>query len=179
MSKATGHWCLRGFVLDTQFGPRYDVTQLLVLTLLRQDFSAGKCLAHMILHDTTTRAHAKIFPPVLPSQTCFIVLAFRGNRNTLVNRGRGTCRESKLLRHSNFTIWGYPCRQRTLFLDAHRIARKCAATGGRCSVSGHQHVHPKASASRSEIYWSRDHTRPHRLSFALAMVLTTNARRHQ
>ena len=59
----------------------------------------------------------------------------------------------------------------------HRIARKCAGTGGRWSVSGQKHVHPKASASRSDCCSSRDHTRPHRLSFALSAVLTMNARR--
>ena len=42
-----------------------------------------------------------------------------------------------------------------------------------------KHVHPKASPSRSEVYSSRDHTRPPRLSFALAMILTMNARRFQ
>ena len=44
------------------------------------------------------------------------------------------------------------------------------------SVSGRTHVHPKASPSRSQCYSSREHTRPPRLSFALVMVLTMNAR---
>ena len=86
---------------------------------------------------------------------------------------------------ADFCIFGSPCRKRTRFLvgnvdsrDLHRIARKCAGTGGRCSVTGQEHVHPKASASRSE-FCSRDHTRPPRLSFTLAMVLTVNARRFQ
>ena len=43
--------------------------------------------------------------------------------------------------------------------DLHRVARRCLGTGGRCSVSGEKHVHPKASASRSECYSSRDHAR--------------------
>ena len=30
---------------------------------------------------------------------------------------------------------------------SHRIARKCVGTGGRCSVSGQKHGHPKTSAS--------------------------------
>ena len=42
-----------------------------------------------------------------------------------------------------------------------------------------KHVYLKASASRSKCCSSRDHTRPHCLSFALAMVLTMNARRFQ
>ena len=61
----------------------------------------------------------------------------------------------------------------------HCIARKCAGTGGGCSVSGHKHAHRKASKSRSELCFSRGDTRPHRLSFALAMILTMNARRFQ
>ena len=36
--------------------------------------------------------------------------------------------------------------------DSHRVARKCSGTGGRCSVSGQQHVHPKASASPQRTY---------------------------
>ena len=40
-------------------------------------------------------------------------------------------------------------------------------------------MHPKASASRSECYSSRDHTRLPRLSVALTVVLTMNARRFQ
>ena len=40
-------------------------------------------------------------------------------------------------------------------------------------------MHPKVSASHSEFSYSRDQTRPLRLSFALAMILTMNARRFQ
>ena len=42
--------------------------------------------------------------------------------------------------------------------DSHRVARKCAGTGGHCSVSGQKLVHPKGRASRSECDSSRDHT---------------------
>ena len=61
----------------------------------------------------------------------------------------------------------------------HRIARKCAGTVGRCSVTGQKHVHPKTSASRFEVPSLRDHARLPRLSSARAMVLTMNARRFQ
>ena len=61
----------------------------------------------------------------------------------------------------------------------HCIARKCAGTSVRCNVSGQKHVHPTASKSRSEFCSPRDHTRPPFLSFALAMILTMNARRFQ
>ena len=46
-------------------------------------------------------------------------------------------------------------------------------------MSGQKHVHPKASASRSEYGSSRAHTHPLRLSFVFAMVLTSNPRRFQ
>ena len=42
-----------------------------------------------------------------------------------------------------------------------------------------KHGHPNISALRSELCSSRDHTRPPKLSVALAMVLTMNARRFQ
>ena len=63
--------------------------------------------------------------------------------------------------------------------DWHRVARRCAGTSGRSSLTEQTLVHPKASASRSVRYPSGDQTRPLRLSFALAMILTMNARRFQ
>ena len=48
LTKATHHLGLRGYVLDTKFALRYDVTQPLVLTRIRQDVSAGKCVAGTI-----------------------------------------------------------------------------------------------------------------------------------
>ena len=63
--------------------------------------------------------------------------------------------------------------------DLHHIARRRVETGGRCSVSGPKHLHPRASASRSEFCSSRDLARPPSLSFALAMIVTMNARQSQ
>ena len=40
MATATNHLVLRGHVLDTKFGLRYDVTESLVLTRIRPDISA-------------------------------------------------------------------------------------------------------------------------------------------
>ena len=57
--------------------------------------------------------------------------------------------------------------------DLHRIARRCVGTGGRCSVSGQKHVHPKASASHSDIHSSHDHTRNPCLSFRAYHERTT------
>ena len=87
---------------------------------------------------------------------------------------------------ADFCVLESPCRKRTLFLvgnvdnsDLHCIARKCHGTGGCCSVSGQKHVHFNASGRRSDLCSSCHHTRPPRLSFALAMVLSMNARRFQ
>ena len=83
-------------------------------------------------------------------------------------------------------FFGSQYRERTFLLvgnvdsrGLHRIARRCAWTSRCCSVSGQKHGHPKTSASRSKLRSSRDHTRPPKLSFALASVLTMNARRFQ
>ena len=146
------------------------------------------------IHDNTPRALPMLFPPLLPSKTCF-VLACRGFWNTRVIRGCGTCRKSKLLRHGFarpgpwriFAFFGSPRRKRTLFLvgsvdsrDLRRVARTCAGTGGRYSVSrqNKKFIH-MASASRSKSSSSPDHTRALRLSFALATILSMNARRFQ
>ena len=48
LEKASNDLGLRGYVLDTKLGPRYDVTKPLVLTRIREDVSAGKCVAGLI-----------------------------------------------------------------------------------------------------------------------------------
>ena len=51
LAKSSNHIGLRGYVFDTKVGPRYDVTKPLVLTRIRQDVSAGKCVAGPYTHD--------------------------------------------------------------------------------------------------------------------------------
>ena len=48
LSKATNDLGLRGYVLDTTFGTKYEVTKPLVLTWFRQDVPAGKCVAAVV-----------------------------------------------------------------------------------------------------------------------------------
>ena len=192
VAKATNHLGLRGYVLDTKFGPKYDVTKPLVLTGIGQDVSAGKQKwFHLCV--TTVRGLPKLFPPILPLQTCFIMLACRGFCNTRVIRGCGTCRNSRHLRHSLarrgpwlivvflvhntesehcFWLETWTAEICTV-LFANVLAQKVVA------VSGPKYVHPKNSPSRLEGYFSRDHTCPARLAFALATVLTMKARRLQ
>ena len=124
-AKAANHRVLRGHVLEKP----------LALTRIRQDVSA----------DNTLCALPKLFPPVLPSQTCFIVLACQGFGNTPAIRGCDVPKIQTLaaqLRTAwasvDLCIFGSPCRKRRLFLVGHldSIARKCAWTGGCCSASG-------------------------------------------
>ena len=136
-----------------------------------------------------------IFPLVRPSKTCFIVLACRGFWKTRLIRvlwdvpkkiqtPAAQPRTGWAL--ADFCILGSPCRKRTFLLvgnadsrDSHRIARICAGTDGRCSVSGRKKFTLQSSLSRSDRFSSRDNTRAPKMSFALAMTLTMNARRFQ
>ena len=118
LATAANRLGLRGHVLDTTYGPRYYVTKPFVLTRIRQDVSAGKCGRNDFhFRDNTLRALTKLFPPVLLSLTCLIVLACRGFWNTRVIRGSGTCRKSNLLRHS--FPWLGPWRTFVFFLDLY------------------------------------------------------------
>ena len=127
------------------------------------------------------------FPPMLPSQTCFILLVCPGLWNTLGIRCCRTCRKWKRLRRSLVwlghwrvtVIWVQSTENEHCFWLGMYLARRCAGTGGRCSVSRRKHGHPKTFASCSELRSSRDHTRLPKLFFALAMALTMNARRCQ
>ena len=62
LTRATHRLGLRGDVLDTKFGARYDVTKPLVLTIIRQDVSAVKRVAGMI---SPPRQHTSCSPKVI------------------------------------------------------------------------------------------------------------------
>ena len=76
LSKATSHLGLRGYLLEIKFGPRYYVTQPLVLTRLRQDVSAGTCVAGMIS------------PPRLHISCCSKVISAPASIASLLHRAR-------------------------------------------------------------------------------------------
>ena len=66
VAKATNNVGLCGCVLDAKFGPRCYVTKPLVLTRIRQDVSAGTCVAGMMaLPRLHLRALPKSFPVLL------------------------------------------------------------------------------------------------------------------
>ena len=157
--QAPNHLGLCGCVLDTKFGRRYDVTKPLVLLRWKMcrsnDFTSTT--AHLVLSPCHFSQcfnrywlHRARKPWIL-EHPCESWLWDVPNIQILVAQPR----TSWALAH--FCVFGSPSRK-PLFLvgnkdnrDSHRIARKCAETGGRCSVSGQRHVHPKASASRSRV----------------------------
>ena len=70
LAKAENHLGLRGHVLDTNFGPRYDVAK----SLFSPEFDKASPLENVSqesvhFRDNTLRALPKLSPPVRPSQT--------------------------------------------------------------------------------------------------------------
>ena len=145
LAKASNHMGLRGYVLDTKCGPRYDVTSL------SPEFDKTSPLEMSRRNDfTSTTTHFVVL------QSYFLHPAIAN----LLQRAGMPCEIHTLAAQprtawalANVCIFGSLCTKRTLFLvgnldsrDLHRIDRKCAGEGGRCSVSGQKHVHPKASA---------------------------------
>ena len=76
MAKASNHLGLHGYVLDTIFGPRYDVTKPFVLTRIRQDVSAGRCVAGVIS------------PPRQHTSCCSKVMSASASTANLPHRAR-------------------------------------------------------------------------------------------
>ena len=76
LGDSANHLGLRGHVLDTKFGPRCDATQLLVLTRIREDVSAGKCVAAMISR------------PRIPTSVLFQVIPASASIAHLLHRAR-------------------------------------------------------------------------------------------
>ena len=128
---------------------------------------------------------------MLPSQTCFILLACLGFWNTHVTRGCGTCRQSSLLRHSIaplglwriFVLLVHSIESEHCFwLDTWTAEICCTVVLtsvleqlGFAVIQGNMFVQRLLLHAQCVIF-SRDHTRPPRLSFALALSLTMNAR---
>ena len=149
LTKATNNPGLRGHVLDTKFGPRYDVTQPLVLTRSRQDVSARKCVAGMI---SPPRHHMSCSPKIMSASDAIASLLRRAPTPWILEHPCDSwfwhAPKIEALAVQPHTAWAlaHYCRKQTWFLvgnvdrrDQHRIARRCAGTGGRCSVSGQKH----------------------------------------
>ena len=151
--KKTDHLGLRGRVLDTKFGSKYGVTKPFVPTRIRHDFSAGTFVAGLI----PPPQHTSCSPKVISASATITNLLQRARMPWIMEHPCDAClwdvpnEKSILLWHSLARLgrWRIFLRfwitvKRTLFLggnvdsrDAHRTARRCLGTGGRCGVSGH------------------------------------------
>ena len=98
LTRATHRLDLHGCVLDNTFWSQVLRITANRLSRILQGRLRWKMCRKFFLSSTTT--HTVLSPPVLPSQTCFIVFADFGFWNTHVIRGRGTCPKSQLLRRS-------------------------------------------------------------------------------
>ena len=112
---------------------------------------------------TTLRVLPRSSPLVLPSQTCFIVLADLGFWNTHVVRGCGTCQKIEALARPR-KGWAYSEENERYFWLVMWTAENCtvllANVLGRMDVAvchDKKHVHPKAPASRSELLFTWPH----------------------
>ena len=134
------------------------------------------------LHDNTLRALPKLFPPVLPSQTCFIVLACLGFC--------GTCRKSRLLRRGIarpgpgriivFLVQN-PENEHCYWLEMWTVEIRTGLLAGgwdrRTLLCFRSNTWPSKGLGITLRAWFFAWPRPPRLSLAHAMVLTMNARR--
>ena len=159
-------WLSR-YVLDTEFGPRCDVTNLLVLTRSQQEVSARKFVAAMI---SLPRLHTSRSSQVI---SAFASIAFVDYgtpvRFMVVGRAEtaNSCRTaSHCLGPGGFLHFGVNVQNANVVSDGkrgrQRSAPNCAQMcWNRRSLQCHRTklVHPETSPSRSQTHSSRDHTR--------------------
>ena len=130
---------VRGNVLDTKFGPRYDVKKPLVLTRIRQDVSAEKGVAAMI---SPPRQHTSCSSKIISASASIAYLLHRDRMLWIVEHPCDSwlwdvpklqtlaVQLRTVWALADFCILGSPCTKRTLFLvgnvdsrDQHRVAR--------------------------------------------------------
>ena len=179
-------------------GPRYDVTKPLVLTRIRRDASAGKCVERMI---SPPRPHIACIPKVISASAAIANLLHRARMPRIqehpcdswlwdVPKNRTSCgRQPRTawavadhcifwftVRKSERCVWFGKCGQQRLAPSCSQVSWDTRTL--HCVVSINMFIQ-KLSHHAQSFSSSRDHTCPHRLSFALAMILTKNARRLQ
>ena len=170
-----------------RFGPKYDVTQPLVLTRIRQDVSAGKCVAGMI---SPPRQHTSGSPKVISASAAIANLLHRARMHWILEHPCDSWLWDvpQIEAHTAWTLADYFhfwLKQSTenghcfwLEMWTAEIFTVLLAGAGLAGVAVFQvnsMVIQKFSALRSELCSSRDHTRAPKLSLALAMVLIMNA----
>ena len=87
VAKATSHLGLRGYVFDTKFGPKYDVTQHRTLTRIRQNVSARKCVAGMI---SLPRLHTSCSSTVISATASTASLLHRNRTPWILENSRAS-----------------------------------------------------------------------------------------
>ena len=185
LAKATNHLGSRGDVFDTKFGPWYDVTQPFVLTRIRQDVSAEKCVAGMI---SLPRQHTSCSSKVISASAAIANLFHRA-------------RMPWILEHpSDLTLAAQPRMAWApaffAYLDHYAEGERCFRletwTADICTMllaNVLEQVDVAEFQDKNMFIQRLPHhaqsfalhvtTRPPRLSFAFAMILTMNARRFQ
>ena len=157
---------VRGYVLDTKFGPQNDVTKTSssyqnstgrVAAMIPPPREHTSCCSHVISASASIVLHRARMPRILEHPVWFVVV--------------GTYRRSEILAAqprtawalADFCVFGSLCRKRTLFLvgnvDSRDLHVRVLGHADVAVCSEEKHVHPKASTSRSEFCSSRDHTR--------------------
>ena len=152
------------------------MTQPNVLSSIRQDVSAGKCVAGMI---SPPRQLSSCSSKVVSATAAIANLLHRARTPWILEHPCDSwlwdVQKSKLLRRNlarpgpwRIIVFSVRRPESEHFFGSEtrtRIARRCAGTGGRSSVTGRKTlVHPKASAPRSVRYPSGDQTLPDYLS---------------
>ena len=157
-------------------------TKPLVHTKIRQDVTAGKCVAGMI---SPPRHHASCNPKVISANAALANLLHRAHMPWILEHPHDSWlwdvpKISALAARPSgfFCIFGFPYRKRTLFLvgtvdnrDLHCTARKCAGRGGRCSVTGENMFTHRLPHHAQSL--------PHHVTTPALLLLTMNARRFQ
>ena len=167
------------------------MTKRLCLTRVRQDVSAGTCVAATL---SPPRQHTSCSSKAITATAAIANLLHRA------------CMPWILEHPCDSWLWDVAKNPDSCGTTSHGLGacgflfvwleKTCSAKGFRVTltVSGWEcgrqrfapdcsqmcwNVHPKNSPSRSECSSSRGHTHPARLSFTLAMIPTINARRFQ
>ena len=176
LTKATNLLGLRGHALDTKVGPSIRRDRAHCFSRIRLDVTVGKCVARKI---SPPRQHTSCSSKVVSATAAIDNLLHRARTPWILEHPCDSwlwdVQKNEAFAAQPRTVWalacycllGSPSRKGTFFGSEPRtrIARRCAGTGGRSSVTGRKTlVHPKASAPRSVRYPSGDHTRPDYLS---------------
>ena len=193
VANATKHFGLAWICArHKKFGPRYGVTKPLVLARIRQDASAGTSVAAMI---SPPRRHTLCSSHVILGSASVANL-LQGARMPWIlehtcDPGLSDVSKLRTLSAQPRTAWPW----RIIAFSVHSTeivlcfwlvmwtAEICtvllANVLGRVDVAVCQDKNVSIHHHAQKFYSSLDHTRPARLSFALAMIPTMNSQRFQ